>query len=259
MKYPMNKKIFITGGAGYVGVALGNYLSAEGYGVIATDIKPRPKELAKKIKFIKLDIVHDNFEKHLRNIDTVFHAAAVIDLQESWQNPKKYHDINVSGTVNLLEAARKAKVLRVVFSSSMSAYLPDNPYSLTKLIGEEYMKLYANCKDLETVSLRYFNFYGPKCRTSVVNNFILQTEQGKPLTVFGGNDRRFFLYIDDLVLANIAAMKSKKVGKGEVIDIAGGKPYRIIDLAKMISKDVKVKKKLAKDNIAQIKPNLKLA
>lgn len=248
------KKVLVTGVSGFVGVNLANEL-VKNYEVIGLDLR-RNKELNSKIKFFKADIVHSDLASYMKKVDTVFHTAALINLQESLENPLKYHQVNVTGTLKVLEAARFAGVRRIVFSSSMSVYNLNNPYSLTKFLSEEYLRVWSKCFEIETVSLRYFNFYGGRSHGSVIDIFLEQARLGNPLKVLGkGQESRYFLHIKDLVRANIAAMKSKKVGSGETIDIAG-KKYRIIDVARLISQNIqKVPAKTTVDELSQIKPD----
>lgn len=251
----MKKKVLVTGVSGFVGVNLANEL-VKNYNVIGLDLK-RNEELNPKIKFFKADIVNSNLVPHMKKVDTVFHTAALINLRESFENPLKYHQVNVTGTLKVLEASRLAGVRRIVYSSSMSVYNLNNPYSLTKFLSEEYLRVWSNCFKIETVSLRYFNFYGGRSHGSVIDIFLEQVRLGQPLKVFGGGwESRYFLHIKDLIQANIAAMKSKKVGQGEIIDIAG-KKYRIIDVARLISPNIqKIPVKTHLDELGKLKPDL---
>jgi nucleoside-diphosphate-sugar epimerase len=162
--------------------------------------------------------------------------------------------VNVDGTLNVLYASYKNKVKRLIFASSAAVYgyikklplkedmapKPVSPYGLHKLIGEYYCQLFSNLYNLETVCLRYFNVYGPRMNPNglyalVIGKFLKLRKENKPLTIYGdGKQTRDFIYVDDVVRANILAMKSKKVGKGEVINICSGKNYSINYIAKLI-------------------------
>lgn len=243
------KKIVVTGGSGFVGLNIANFLVARGYQVIALDIV-RNKLLDPKVKFYRIDIRNHRLGHYLEGVDTIFHTAALIKFQESINDPSKYHDVNVNGTLNLLMQSLKVGVRKIVYSSSSSIYgpgarvpqtedmFPDprSPYAAQKLLGEIYMQTWSNCYDIKTVSLRYFNFYGPHNINSsgVIDIYLDHHQKNKPLIIYGnGQQKRSFLYIDDLVRANVLAMKSKKVGRGEVINIGLDKAYSINQVAKI--------------------------
>ena len=167
------KKVIVTGGAGFIGSTLVDKLVDEGVEVIILDdLSTGKKEnINNKAKFIKCDI---SLEKPMFvGVDTIFHLAAKTAVQESIENPKIYNDVNVVGTLNMLDMAKKCGIKKFVFSSSSSVYgntttptkesntiNPLSPYALNKLIGEYYCKLYATIYNIDTVCLRYFNAYG---------------------------------------------------------------------------------------------------
>jgi nucleoside-diphosphate-sugar epimerase len=205
--------------------------------------------------FYKTDICHLNKILPLfKGIDYVFHLAANPRVIFSVENPIESHIVNVDGTLNVLYASYKNKVKRLIFASSSAVYgnikklplkenmtpKPISPYGLHKLIGEYYCKLFSNLYNLETVCLRYFNVYGPRMDpygpyALVIGKFLKLRKENKPLTIYGdGKQTRDFIYVDDVVKANILAMKSKKVGRGEVINICSGKNYSINYIAKLI-------------------------
>lgn len=250
-------KILIIGGAGFIGSHLVDRLIKEGYKVIVIDnlSEGKKENINPKSIFYKANI--NNLEKILplfKGIDYVFHLAAQPKVQYSIENPIETHKINVDGTLNVLYASCKNKVKRVIFSSSAAVYgkqktLPfketmiPNPlsfYGLHKLIGEQYSKLFSSLYNLETVSLRYFNVYGTRINPEgpyalVIGRFLKLKKEGKPLTIYGdGKQTRDFIYVDDVVEANILAMKSKKVGRGEAINICSGKNYSINCIASLI-------------------------
>ena len=189
-----------------------------------------------------------------KGIDYVFHLAARSGVIFSVENPIESHRINVDGTLNVLYSSYKNKVKRLIFASSAAVYgdikklplkenitpNPVSPYGLHKLIGEYYCKLFSNLYNLETVCLRYFNVYGQRMDPNgpyalVIGKFLKLRKENKPLTIYGdGKQTRDFIYFDDVVKANILAMKSKKVGRGEVINICSGKNYSINYIAKLI-------------------------
>jgi len=253
----LKMKILVTGGAGFIGSNLVDMLINEGYKVFVIDnLSGGKKEnLNKKAIFYKDDIYHLNKILPLfKEIDYVFHLAANPRVVFSVENPIESHKVNVDGTLNVLYASYKNKVKRLIFASSSAVYgnikklplkentipHPISPYGLHKLIGEFYCKLFSNLYNLETVCLRYFNVYGPRMDPEgpyalVIGKFLKLKKENKPLTIYGdGKQTRDFVYIDDVVWANILAMKSKKVGKGEVINICSGKNYSISYIAKLI-------------------------
>ena len=179
--------------------------------------------------------------------------AALPRVQYSIENPIETTEINVFGTLNVLEASKRAKVKKVIYASSSSIYgnqekypfketmiaNPISPYAFQKYIGELLCQLYSNLYQVQTVCLRYFNAYGPRASTEgayalVTAIFLKLKKEGKPLTITGdGKQSRDFTHVDDIVKANILALESKKVGRGEIINIGGGKDYTINQVAKI--------------------------
>jgi UDP-glucose 4-epimerase len=189
--------------------------------------------------------------KALEGVDTVFHLAALPSVPESIENPLRFNEANVKGTLNMLELSKEAGVRRFVFSSSSSVYgdtevfpttetsplNPLSPYAVQKQIGELYCRLYSQIYNLETVCLRYFNVYGEGMPTqgaycNVMGAFSAAKKEGKPLKIFGdGSYRRDFTYVKDVAEANILAATSAKVGKGECINIGTQTNYSIQEIA----------------------------
>jgi len=250
-------KIIVTGGAGFIGSNLVDALIKEGHAVTVIDnlFTGKKSQVNKKAKFIKADICNlKKIKPYFKSADYVFHLAAIARIQPSIINPAPTMENNVIGTLNVLLAARDAKVKRVVYSASSSSYgdqdtLPlheemtsrfKSPYSLSKYVGEELCRLFSNLYELETVSLRYFNVYGPRqllsgAYATVAGIFLKQMRSGQPLTIVGdGNIQRDFTHVSDVVKANMLASQSNKVGKGEVINIGTGKNYSINEVAAMI-------------------------
>jgi len=177
-------------------------------------------------------------------------------VQVSIKDPQKTHGVNVTGTLNVLLASQKAGVKRVVYSASSSVYgeakkfpqkeslgdgpLPLSPYGLEKYIGELQCAVFSAVYGLETVSLRYFNVFGARQSTEgayalVIGKFLEQKEKGQPLTIVpDGRQSRDFVHVSDVVRANILAMRSRKVGKGEAINIGTGKDYSVLEIAELI-------------------------
>jgi len=252
-----NKKVIVTGGAGFIGSHLVDELVKEGADVLVIDnLSTGKKEnLNPKSKFFKLDIKDlKKIKPVFKGVGFVFHLAAVASVQYSIDYPKETNDINVGGTLNVLLASKEAEVKRVIFSSSSSVYgdvkklptdescliSPKSPYALQKYIGERYCKLFSEIYEQETVCLRYFNVYGERqnpdgAYASVIAKFLDMKKKKTPLTITGdGKQTRDFVYVKDVARANILAAISKKVGRGECINIGSGKGYSVNEVAKII-------------------------
>ncbi len=251
-------KVVVTGGAGFIGSHLVDALIERGFDAhIIDDLSAGKMEnVNKKAVFHKEDV--RNFEaikKIIEGAKYVFHTAAKPRVQVSIQNPLETHDINVNGTVNVLVASKDVGVKRVIYSASSSAYgeqktmplledmqaNPLSPYGLQKYIGELECSVFNKVYGIETVSLRYFNVYGPRLLSEggaydlVIGRFLKQRKEGKPMTIVpDGEQTRDFTNVRDVVKANILAMESDKVGKGEVINIGAGKNYSVNKIADII-------------------------
>lgn len=253
-----NKKAIVTGGAGFIGSHITEALIEQGFDthVIDTFIAGRREDrLYKGATYHKVDI-RDTAAviKIMRGVDYVFHLAALPRVQYSIEHPQETNEVNVDGTVSVLTAAKEARVGRVVYSASSSAYGdqaamlltedmpagPKSPYGLQKYIGELYCRMWSEVYGLPTVSLRYFNVYGPKADPNgayalVIAKFLKQRAEGNPMTITGdGTQTRDFTHVFDVVRANILAARSQKVGKGEVINIGAGKNVSVNRIAEMI-------------------------
>lgn len=254
-------KIIITGGAGFIGSHIADALIDKGYEVHVVDnLSAGKKEnVNPKATLHVLDIRDkEKLVPIFKNAKYVFHEAAFPQVQYSIENPVETNEINVLGTLSVLEASRINKVKRVIFASSSAIYGDQNilpiiesmevnplsPYGAQKYIGEVYMKLYAQIYGLETVSLRYFNVYGPRqsaggAYASVIPKFVEFRQKNEPLLITGdGEQTRDFVNVRDIVSANILAMKGDKVGKGEVINIGGSNQYSINYIAKLIGGEI---------------------
>ena len=252
-----NKKVIVTGGAGFIGTHVANALVEEGAHVHIIDNLSAGKieSVNPKATFHKADIKNlSEIEPLFIGADYVFHLAAVPRVQYSIDNPIESFQANTMGTLHVLEAARKAKVKRVVFSASSSAYgdqekmplvetmeaMPKVPYGLHKYEGELWCRLYSEVYGLPTVALRYFNVYGPGISAGgsyplVIAHFLKRRQEGKTLTITGdGTQTRDFTHVRDVVKANLLAATSEKVGKGEPINIGAGKNISMLKLAELI-------------------------
>jgi len=228
----------VTGGAGFIGSHLVDALLSLGSEVTVLDnfSTGRPENLSHvtgKVKLIECDIsVPGDWVRQLKNIDWVFHLAALADIVPSIQNPETYFRANVDGTFNILQACKAARIKRFVYTASSSCYgIPDQyptpetaeirpqyPYALTKRLGEELVMHWAQVYKLPAMSLRFFNVYGTRSRTSgtygaVFGVFLAQKLGGQAYTVVGdGMQTRDFTYVTDVVRALIEAAKSDRIG-----------------------------------------------
>lgn len=251
------KTFLITGGAGFIGTNIAEKLVAEGQVVKVVDnlVGGNEKRLPKEVEFNKLDIREtEALAKVCEGVDVVIHLAALPRVQFSIQHPQETHDVNVTGTLSVLEAAKKAGVKRVVYAASSSAYgdqevlplsvdlppQPKSPYALQKYMGEEMMRLWSEIFSIETVSLRFFNVYGPHLDPEgpyalVIGRFLKLVKEGEPLTITGdGEQTRDFTHVFDVTRAVILAANKDTVGKGESLNVGAGNQTSINDLAKMI-------------------------
>ncbi|MFH1790309.1 MAG: SDR family NAD(P)-dependent oxidoreductase [bacterium] len=248
----------VTGGAGFIGTNIVKNLLSNGHNVRVIDNYSGGRyadRLQEKTEYIEADIKDtEALKKAMQGIDGVFHTAAVPRMPYSVEHPQETNENNITGTLNVLVAARDAGVKRIVYSASSSAYgnqtifpfqedmkpCPMSPYGLQKYVGEEYCRLFFELYGLETVSLRYFNVYGPYMDPNgayalVIGKFLQQKKNNKPMTVCGdGEYYRDYTHVNDVVAANILAMNSEKAGKGEVINIGNGKPYSVNQLVEIM-------------------------
>lgn len=250
-------KCLVTGGAGFIGSHIADALVDEGYEVhIVDNLSAGKKEnINPKAIFHNVDIRdYDKLLPIFKGAKYVFHEAALPRVQYSIENPIETNDVNVNGMLNVLEACRAHKVKRLIYAASSSAYgncetlplkesfsvNPLSPYGAQKYIGEVYAKVWAGVYKLETVCLRYFNVYGPRLNPDgayplVIGFFLKSLKKNKPLTITGdGKQTRDFTHVSDVVKANLLAMKSEKVGMGEVINIGGGRRHSINQIAKLV-------------------------
>ncbi len=251
-------KYIVTGGAGFIGSNLVDALILAGQEVhIIDNLSGGKKEnLNTKAIFHEADIRNLEEIKALFNgMDGVFHLAAYPSVQYSIEHPVETNEINVNGTMNVLLASKEAGVKKIVYSASGGSVYgdqekfpvdetmlprPKSPYGLQKYIGEHLCRLWSEIHALPTVSLRYFNVYGPRqsdkgAYASVIPIFLRQRKNGEELTITGdGLQTRDYVHVRDVVRANILAMENGKFVKGETINIAGGVPRSVLEIAKMV-------------------------
>ena len=250
------KRIVVTGAAGFIGSNLTDALLADGAFVIGIDnmFNGRMENLEialqnPNFKFFKADIRDfDMLINRFKDVDIVFHEAALTSVPQSIEMPQLCNDVNVTGTLNILNAARIREVKKVVFASSSAVYgdtptLPKNeqmfcdaisPYGVSKLAGESYLVSYNRVYGLNTTALRYFNVFGPRQKDSpysgVISIFLSKIIQGISPTIFGdGAQSRDFTYVKDVIKANMLAALSESAA-GRIINIAAGKPISMNEL-----------------------------
>ena len=247
----------VTGGAGFIGSHIVEALLKRGDRVRVLDnfSTGKRENLIAGAEVFEADIRDPQaIAPAFTGVDGVFHLAALPRVQLSIEQPRETHDANINGTLNVLLAAKEAGVKRVVYSASSSAYgdqdmlplhedmrpNPKSPYGLQKYVGEHYARLASLFWGVETVSLRYFNAYGPRMAfggayVTVISVFLQQKAKGEALTITGdGTQTRDFTYVGDIVRANLMAMESVRVGKGEVMNIGAGSNHSVTEVAAMI-------------------------
>lgn len=258
------RSALVTGGAGFIGSHLVDRLLSDGHEVIVLDnlTTGRRQNLEhhkgnKRLSFYEVDITELKLiQPYFKGVDWVFHLAAIADIVPSIQQPLRYHKSNINGTVAVLEATRASGVKRFMYAASSSCYgIPDQyptpetapikpmyPYALTKYIGEYYMLHWHKVYKLPCVSLRLFNVYGPRHRTTgaygaVFGVFLAQKLAGKPFTVIGdGTQTRDFTFVTDVADAFVKAAESRV--EGEVFNVGSGSTYSVNYLVELLEGDV---------------------
>ena len=247
-------KILITGGCGFIGSNLADELSKKHDVVILDNLSTGR---IKNIEDIDVELIDGSvtdlemLKDICRDVDFIFHQAAISSVQRSIEDPLSTNEVNIKGTLNVLIAARDSNVKKVICASSSSIYGntpyfplgedmkpdPQSPYAITKLTGEYYCKIFNEIYGMETVSLRYFNVYGPRQDPSsdyaaVIPKFINRLLNNEPPIIYGdGEQTRDFVYVQDVVQANILAMETDASG---VLNVASGGQITISGLADII-------------------------
>lgn len=251
-------KAVVTGGAGFIGSHIVQRLLQDGHEVSVIDnLSATCHEqfyFFDGAKYFELCINDHRTRKVYEGADYVFHLAAEARIQPSFENPDLTIDTNINGTTRVLSHAKENGVKRVIFSSTSSSYglinkcplqedMPtdcNTPYSISKVAGESFCKLYSKVYGLETVVLRYFNVYGERQPTKgqyapIIGLFQKQLSENKPMTVVGdGMQSRDFTYISDVVDANISAMNPYMKFNGDIFNIGTGRNYTILELVSII-------------------------
>lgn len=253
----------ITGVAGFIGSSLARAVLAQGDAVrgidnFSTGKRENLDEILSQIDFREVDLLNlDALKDACKGVDYIIHEAAIPSVPKSVLDPLGSNRANIDGTVHLLIAARDAKVKRVVYAASSSAYgdtptlpkheamlpNPNSPYAVAKLAGEYYMTSFYRCYGLETVSLRYFNIFGPRQDptspySGVLAKFITQMLKGEPPTIFGdGTQSRDFTFIQNAVDANLLAIKAPAAqAAGQVFNVATGKRADLNEAFQLLKK-----------------------
>jgi UDP-glucose 4-epimerase len=257
------QRCVVTGGAGFIGSHLVDRLLADGHEVVVVDDFSRghPRNLEhhqdeRRFELIEADIASASLSSAFRGSDWVFHLAALADIVPSVEDPVSYHEANVVGTVRVLEAARSVGSSRFIYAASSSCYgIPDRyptpescppspqyPYALTKWVGEQYVLHWSRVYGLAANSLRFFNVYGPRARTSgtygaVFGVFLAQKLAGEPFTVVGdGTQTRDFTFVTDVADACVCAAASDI--EGEVMNVGSGSPQSVNRLVELLGGSV---------------------
>jgi len=256
-------KAIVTGGAGFIGSHLVERLLADGHQVTVLDnySTGRVENLVHladhpELEIVEADLLKVDLAKHLADADQVYHLAALADIVPSIQNPEAYYKANVEGTLKLVQAIRKANVEKLVYSASSSCYgipdmyptpesaeiRPQYPYALTKYLGEQIVLHWSHVYDIPAVSLRLFNVYGPRSRTSgtygaVFGVFLAQKLAGEPYTVVGdGTQTRDFTFVTDVVDAFVTAANSESTEK--VMNVGSGYTYSVNRLVELLGGEI---------------------
>jgi nucleoside-diphosphate-sugar epimerase len=237
----------VTGGAGFIGSHIASSLASSGARLriiddLSTGYRENLEDIPGEVDFIQGSLADEkSLRKALEDVELVFHQAAIPSVPRSIENPRQTHIASVESTFSLLLASREMKVRRIVYAASSSAYgdqptlpkvenmLPEplSPYAVAKLVGEYYCQVFTRVYGLETISLRYFNVFGPRQDPSsqysgVISRFIAALLGGERPVIYGdGEQSRDFTYIDNVVNANLKAAESV-TGIGEVVNIANG-------------------------------------
>lgn len=251
-------RALVTGGAGFIGSALARSLLQDGWEVRVFDnlLTGFERNIPAEAEFVDGDLRDAGaVSAACREFDVIFHQGAVRSVPKSVDDPRLSHDSNLTGTLNVLEAAQAASVRRVVYASSSSVYgeteeainteahppNPQSPYAVTKLAGEYYCRVWTALGRVSTVSLRYFNVFGPGQHpeskyAAVFPAFVTALSSGRPPELhWDGEQSRDFTYVDDVTRANLLAATADDRVDGEVINIGAGKPRTVNEVLHALS------------------------
>jgi nucleoside-diphosphate-sugar epimerase len=281
---PLSGIVLVTGGAGFIGSHIAAALAAKGARVrviddLSTGHAENLEEIGRQIDFVRASLADEEATRRaLEDVELVFHEAAIPSVPRSVDNPRETHLACVDGTFTLLSAARERRVRRVVYAASSSAYgdqptlpkkedmrpEPLSPYAVAKLVGEYYCQVFNRVYGLETVSLRYFNVFGPRQDPSsqysgVISRFISALLGNEQPIIFGdGEQSRDFTYVGNVVEANMRAAETTK-GVGQIINIANGERTtlnELLDVLKNITGRTEVQAEYRPSRIGDVRHSL---
>jgi nucleoside-diphosphate-sugar epimerase len=256
----MARKVLITGGAGFIGSHLARALEARDHNVRVLDDFSSGKrsnlaDLDGRVEIVEGSILDEaTLERAMDGVEIVYHEAAIPSVPRSIAAPMASHQANATGTLGVLEAARRKSVRRVIYAGSSSAYgetptlpkvesmatAPLSPYAVSKLAGEHYCQVYARAFGLETVVLRYFNVFGPRQDpnsqyAAVIPRFVTSVLEGRPPVIFGdGTQSRDFCFIDNVIEANLLAADARDAS-GQVFNVACGRATDLNNVVALIA------------------------
>lgn len=277
-----NKRVCVTGGAGFIGSHLCDALVEHGANVVVLDDLSHGREqniahLLDRVQLVRGSILDtDTLKEATEGAQIIFHHAALTSVPRSVLEPEEYHEVNATGTLRVLEAARQQGGCRVIYAASSSAYgdqaddeakvetmcaQPLSPYAATKYAGEQLLRVYALCYGLSCVSLRYFNIFGPRQRAdspyaAVVPIFADAMKRGRKPMIFGdGMQTRDFTHVANAVHANILAATTSNALRGDVVNIACGTSYSLLELVQRIAAllSVPAEYELAEPRVGEVK------
>ncbi len=254
--------ILVTGGCGFIGSHLVEALVQEGKRVrvldnLSSGYRQNLEPFGREVEVVIGDVRDPAaVKKAVQGVTGIFHEAALVSVFDSIQRPTDNHAINATGTLNVLLAAREAGVRRVVLASTAAAYgndpqlpkresmtpQPESPYAAAKVMSEHYQRMASSLYGLETVTLRYFNVYGPRQDpkspySGVISRFCDDVVAGRPPTIFGdGLQTRDFVFVRDVVQANLLAMSDRVPGGGQIYNVASGATVSLLDLLGMLGR-----------------------
>ena len=250
----------VTGGCGFIGSHLAEELAGAGHRVrildnLSSGYLRNVEHLGDRVEVVQGDVRDPAaVNQAARGVSGIFHEAALVSVFDSVNRPDDNHAINATGTLNVLQAARQAKVKRVVLASTAAAYgndpelpkredmrpQPESPYAVAKVMGEHYQRVFASLYGVETVTLRYFNVFGPRQDpkspySGVISKFCDDLAAQRQSCVFGdGQQTRDFVFVKDIVQGNILAMSDTVPGRGQIYNIASGRTASLLDLLKIL-------------------------
>jgi len=280
------RAVCVTGGAGFIGSHLACALVEHGAQVCVLDdlsngLESNLTEIADRIRFVRGSILDQaSLKEAVEGAEIVFHLAAIASVPRSVKEPALYVQVNATGTLHVLDAARAAGAQRIVYAASSSAYgdqaapggahvetspaHPQSPYAAAKCAGEHMLGAYAHCFDLSCISLRYFNIFGPRQRpdspyAAVIPLFTRALLEGRKPVIYGdGRQTRDFTYVANAVHANLLAGAAAKDLRGEVVNIACGRSASVLELLAGIARLLGVEPacQFAEERIGEVKHSL---